>query len=102
MNLTSGIQRLRFHAGYEQARPVEPDRVYCIEVTLFPTANRFMAGHRVRVDVSSSNFPHFDVNPNTGAAAAVPADPVTAVNRLHFGRDRPSGIVLHLLPAPRT
>lgn len=102
MNLTSGIQRLRFHAGYEQARPVEPDRVYCIEVTLFPTANRFMAGHRLRVDVSSSNFPHFDVNPNTGAAAAVPGDPVTAVNRLHFGRDRPSGIVLHLLPAPRT
>ena len=101
MNLTDGIQRLRFRAGYERAEPAEPGRVYAIEVTLFPTANRFLAGHRIRVDVSSSNFPHFDVNQNTGAPAGVPSEPVVATNRIHVGREHPSGIELQLLPAPR-
>lgn len=99
MNLTSGIQRLRFRRGYERAILADPGRVYQIEITAFPTANRFLAGHRIRIDVSSSNFPHFDVNPNTGAPAGVASEPVAALNRVHIGPDQPSQIVLHVLPA---
>lgn len=98
MNLSGGIQRLRFREGYERAVLAEPGRVYPIEVILFPTANRFVAGHRIRIDVSSSNFPHFDVNPNTGAPAGVPSEPVVAVNRVHVGPDRPSHVTLHVMP----
>jgi putative CocE/NonD family hydrolase len=99
MNLTDGIQRLRFRAGYERALLSEPGQIHEIEVTLFPTANRFLAGHRLRVDVSSSNFPHFDVNPNTGAPAGSPSEPVVATNCVHLGPGHPSHIVLYVLPA---
>ncbi|MGD9599219.1 MAG: CocE/NonD family hydrolase [Steroidobacteraceae bacterium] len=102
MNLSGGIQRLRFREGYHRALHAEPGRVYVIDITMFPTANRFVAGHRIRIDVSSSNFPHFDVNPNTGAPAGVPSEPVVAENRIHLGPDRPSHIALHVLPARGT
>jgi putative CocE/NonD family hydrolase len=98
MNLTDGIRRLRFREGYDRALAAEPGRVYAIDVELFPTANRFVAGHRIRIDVSSSNFPHFDVNPNTGAPAGVPSKPVVADNCLHLGPSGPSHVTLQVLP----
>jgi len=99
MNLTDGILRLRFRDGFETPRLAEPGEVYAIEIEAFPTANRFLAGHRIRLDVSSSNFPHFDVNPNSGAPAGVASEPVVATNRLHFGPERPCELRLSLLPA---
>lgn len=99
MNLTDGILRLRFRDGFESARRAEPGAVYEIEVEAFPTANRFRAGHRIRIDVSSSNFPHFDVNPNTGAPAGEPSEPVVATNRLHIGPRHPCQLRLSLMPA---
>jgi putative CocE/NonD family hydrolase len=98
MNLTDGILRLRFRDGFETPRLAEPGEVYAIEIEAFPTANRFLAGHRIRLDVSSSNFPHFDVNPNSGAPAGEASEPVVATNRLHFGPDRPCELRLSLLP----
>lgn len=101
MNLSDGILRLRFRESFEAARPAEPGRVYPIEIVAFPTANRFAAGHRIRIDVSSSNFPRFDVNPNSGAPAGVPSAPQVATNRVHIGPSSPSRIVLSVMPAPR-
>ncbi|MEO7775254.1 MAG: CocE/NonD family hydrolase [Steroidobacteraceae bacterium] len=100
MNLTDGILRLRFRESFEMPLLAEPGKVYAIEIVAFPTANRFVAGHRIRVDVSSSNFPHFDVNPNTGAPAGFPTDPVQAVNQVHMGPDHPSCVLLSVLSAP--
>ncbi|MCP5471115.1 MAG: CocE/NonD family hydrolase [Sinobacteraceae bacterium] len=99
MNLTDGILRLRFRDGFETPRPAEPGRVYAIEIEAFPTANRFLAGHRIRLDVSSSNFPHFDVNPNTGVPAGVASEPVVATNRLHFAPGRACELRLSVMPA---
>jgi putative CocE/NonD family hydrolase len=96
MNITDGILRLRFRESFERAVLAEAGKVYAIEVTLAPTANRFMRGHRLRIDIASSNFPRFDVNPNTGAPAGVPSDPVVATNRLHSGPATPSHIELHV------
>ena len=99
MNLTDGILRLRFREGFESPRLAEPGAVQAIEIEAFPTANRFLAGHRIRLDVSSSNFPHFDVNPNTGAPAGVASAPVVARNALHVGPGEPSQLRLSLMPA---
>ena len=54
-----------------------PDEVYRFTVTLFPISNLFVKGHRIRLDISSSNFPRFDVNPNTGEPLGPqPAHPI--------------------------
>jgi putative CocE/NonD family hydrolase len=94
MNLTDGILRLRFRESFERACLAEPGRLYPIEITAFPTANRFVAGHRIRLDVSSSNFPRFDVNPNSGMPAGRPSVPVVATNAVHVGPERASQLEL--------
>ncbi|WP_186229334.1 CocE/NonD family hydrolase [Burkholderia gladioli] len=101
MNLTDGIFRCRFHASWEAPATLEPGRVYEIEIEPFATANRFARGHRIRVDISSSNFPHFDVNPNSGEAPALARAPRVAVNRVWFGAGTPSQIVLPIVDTDR-
>lgn len=98
MNLTDGIFRCRFHASWEAPRPLEKGRIYAIEIEPFSTANLFRRGHRIRLDVSSSNFPHFDVNPNSGEPPALARTPRVAVNSVHFGAGQASHVVLPLVP----
>ncbi|WP_210569816.1 CocE/NonD family hydrolase [Streptomyces sp. GESEQ-4] len=90
MNLTDGIVRCRFHRSYESPELLIPGKVYEIEVTAPDTANRFAAGHRIRLDVSSSNFPRFDVNTNTGEPEAAARRTAVAVNTVHMDAERPS------------
>ncbi|MEW2396716.1 CocE/NonD family hydrolase [Streptomyces sp. NPDC046862] len=90
MNLTDGIARCRFHRSYEKPELLIPGEVYEIEVTAPDTANRFAAGHRIRLDVSSSNFPRFDVNSNTGEPEAAARRTAIAVNTVHMDAERPS------------
>ena len=66
MNLTDGILRARYRETPERQVLMTPGEIYELTIEPFPTANRFKKGHRIRVDISSSNFPRFDVNPNTG------------------------------------
>ena len=67
MILTDGIIRCRYRKSFEQPEPCTPGEIMELVIEPFATANLFKAGHRMRVDISSSNFPKFDVNPNTGA-----------------------------------
>ncbi|MGE0420581.1 MAG: CocE/NonD family hydrolase, partial [Acetobacteraceae bacterium] len=94
MNLTDGIVRLRYAEDPTRARFRQPGEVVRIVITLFPTANRFMPGHRIRLDVSSSNFPKFDVNPNTGEPDGRAMRKRVAVNTVFVDAGRPSGVVL--------
>lgn len=98
LNLTHGVLRLRFRDSFEAPRSLAPGEVYDVEIQLFPTSNLFAAGHRIRLDVASSNFPHFDVNPGTGAPAGVFSEAVAAVNRIHTGPDHVSRLVLPIVP----
>lgn len=98
INLTHGILRMRFRDSFEHPTLLQPDAVYQIEIPSYPTSNLFAAGHRIRIDVSSSNFPHFDVNPNTGAPAGTVSEPVVARNRVFVGHARPSSVVLPVIP----
>ncbi|MFC4463503.1 CocE/NonD family hydrolase [Streptomyces xiangluensis] len=90
MNLTDGIVRCRFHRSTEKPELLTPGEVYEIEVTAPDTANRFTAGHRIRLDISSSNFPRFDVNTNTGEPEAAARRTAMATNTVHMDAGHPS------------
>ena len=74
MNLTDGILRCRYRDSWEKPALMVAGQVYRITVSAFATSNLFKRGHRIRLDVSSSNFPHFDLNLNTGAAEGAGPD----------------------------
>jgi len=94
INVTDGILRLRYRNGRERAELVEPGRVYEVEVDLWYTAHVFRAGHRVRLEVSSSNFPRFDRNLNTGGPIGAEAEGQVAVQRVFHDRTKPSALIL--------
>ncbi|GMU93031.1 MAG: X-Pro dipeptidyl-peptidase [Candidatus Hydrogenedentota bacterium] len=91
-NVCEGILR-RSYAPTDQ--PVE------IELELWPTSIVFLKGHRIRLQVSSSSFPRFDRNPNTGAYIPAETRPVTARQRVYHGGDTPSRLILPVIPRPR-
>ncbi len=97
MNLTDGIARLRYAEDPAVPRPRRPGEVTLLRITLFPTANLFLPGHRIRLDISSSNFPKFDVNPNTGEPEGLGRRRRVAANTLFVDAGRPSHVVLPLL-----
>lgn len=75
-----------------------PGKVYEITIEPFATANLFKAGHRIRLDISSSNFPRFDVNPNTGEPEGMARQKQIASNTVHVDQARPSHVVLPIVP----
>ena len=98
LNLTDSLMRLRYRNGGETPEFVEPGEVVELTITLYPTSNLFSAGHRIRLDISSSNFPRFDVNPNTGEPIGRERRRLTANNTVHHNAGRPSHIVLPVMP----
>jgi putative CocE/NonD family hydrolase len=93
-NLTDGIVRARYRESTARATPIEPGRVYEYTIDLWATANVFNAGHRIRLEVSSSNFPRFDRNPNTGHALGVDAELRPALQTVLHDATHPSHVVL--------
>jgi putative CocE/NonD family hydrolase len=98
MNLTDGIVRARYRDSLHRAELMKPGEVYEFTIEPFPTANRFKAGHRIRVDISSSNFPRFDVNPNSGEPLGQERRIVVADNTLYHSDARPSHVTLPIVP----
>ena len=99
MNITDGIFRCRYRNGWDRPMPIVPDEPFRITIEPFATANVFKAGHRIRVDISSSNFPKFDVNPNTGAPEGTGRTTRIARNTVHLSREHSSRLVLAIVPA---
>ena len=99
LNLTDGILRAKFRNSWERTELLEPGRVYAIEIELYPTADRFVRGHRIRLDVSSSNFPRLDVNGNTGENPARSQVKVPAENAVYHDSEHPSQVVLPVVMA---
>jgi uncharacterized protein len=97
-NLTDGILRLRYRDGLARSEPVQPGEVYHITVDAGVTSNVFLAGHRLRLEISSSNFPRFDRNPNTGGSIADEIREVTASQTVYHDREHPSRLVLMTMP----
>ncbi|MBN9345360.1 MAG: CocE/NonD family hydrolase [Devosia sp.] len=99
MNILDSILRARFRDGFDAERLMEPGTIYPITIVLPPTSNMFARGHRIRLDIASSNFPQFDVNPNTGEPLGRHTHTVRARNTVHFDAAHASHVVLPVMPA---
>ncbi|HMD86330.1 MAG TPA: CocE/NonD family hydrolase [Terriglobia bacterium] len=93
-NLTEGILRGRYRTSREKAELMNPGEVYRLTLNLWSTSNVFLAGHKLRLEVSSSNFPRFDRNLNTGEEPGHSARMVKATNAVYHDREHPSALIL--------
>ena len=96
-NLDETIQRARYREGYEKQVMMEPGEVYELVVSAMATSNVFLAGHRIRIEISSSNFPRFARNLNTGGDNYDETESVVALNTVHHSAAHPSRIRLPVL-----
>jgi len=97
-NLTSGILRLRYRKSQESPQHAIPGEIYHITLDLLATSNVFLAGHKLRLEVSSSNFPRFDRNMNTGEEQAHATRMVKATNMVYHDKARPSALIVPVVP----
>jgi len=97
--ITDGIMRARFRESLFEEKLMEPDSIYELTITLYPTSNVFKKGHRIRVDISSSNFPRFIPNPNTGDPISTERRKIIATNTIFHDRSRPSHFIAPIIPA---
>jgi uncharacterized protein len=96
-NLDETIQRVRYREGYDKEVFMEEGRVYKVDLTPMSTSNFFEKGHKIRIEVSSSNFPRFDRNLNTGGNNYDETTGRVAKNNIHHSRSYPSSISLPIV-----
>ena len=99
IHLCEGIVRARFRESYEQPTLIEPGKIYEYTISLWETSNVFKAGHRIRLEISSSNFPRFDRNQNTGHEPGMDAVTKIARQTVYHHARRGSRLVLPVIPA---
>ncbi len=98
-NLTEGILRARYRNSMEKGTLMNPGEVYKLTIRLWSTSNVFLAGHKLRIEVSSSNFPRFDRNLNTGAeAGSTSRREIRATNVVYHDRDHASALIVPVVP----
>jgi len=98
INLTEGILRARYRDSQATPAPLVPGKPYLLSIDLWATSNVFRNGHRLRLEVSSSNFPRFDRNLNTGNPAANSATWLQATNTILHDKAHPSALILPMVP----
>jgi hypothetical protein len=99
--LTDGILRCRYRESFEKPCLMKKNAVYKIAIEPFATANLFKRGHRLRLDIASSNFPKFDVNPQTGEPEGATRQKRVATNRVHVDARHPSILRVFLVHASK-
>ena len=99
-NVTEGIVRARYRNSQETADPLKPGEISNLTIDLWSTSNVFRRGHRLRLEVSSSNFPRFDRNPNTGEDSAHASKFVPSLNTILHDSEHPSALFLPIVPKP--
>ncbi len=95
-NITDSIIRARYRNGWEKPEMMAPEQPYELVFQLYPTSNVFRKGHRIRLDISSSNWPRFDVNPNTGGTLGVDRSYQNATQTVYHDAAHPSHVTLPL------
>lgn len=98
LNIAEGIARAKYRTGYARPELMRPGQVYKVDVELFPTSNYFEAGHRIRIEVASSDFPNFARNLNTANSDTTSVIKV-ARTRIHHSARYPSAVSLPVVPA---
>ena len=90
--------RLRYRESLERPKLARRGEVYAITIDAGVTGNVFRAGHRIRLEISSSNFPHYDRNPNTGKPVADETKLRSATQTIYHDPTRPSHLLLPVAP----
>lgn len=100
IQLNDGIQRARFRESLSKPELIQPGKVYKYTINVWPTSNLFKKGHKIRLDISSSNFPMYDRNPNTGHEFGTDsnADLVVADQTIYHSEYYPSNLRLPIIP----
>jgi len=98
-NLTEGIIRARYRNSQERPELMNPGEIYKFSIDLWSTSNVFRKGHKLRLEVSSSNFPRFDRNPNTGENGEYASRSVTATNTIYHDAQHPSVLIVPVVKA---
>jgi hypothetical protein len=98
VNLTEGILRARYSDSQAKATALIPGQVYALSIDLWATSNVFRKGHQIRLEISSSNYPRFDRNLNTGGLAATSEKWATATNTILHDTAHPSALLLPVVP----
>lgn len=103
MGVADGVVRARYRDGMDAPKPAVPGQAHAYTLDLGATSQVFKAGHRIRVDVASSNFPLFDLNGGSGkpAGQVTEDDLAPATQHVHCGPGHPSAVVLPVIPAPQ-
>jgi putative hydrolase, CocE/NonD family len=96
--LADGIVRARYRNSVQKVEPIVPNQVYKYTIDLWATSNLFKAGHQIRLYVSSSNFPRFNRNLNTGEPTAGSKNIVIARQTIYHDETHPSALVLPIVP----
>lgn len=99
-NLTEGIIRARYRDSQEKPELMNPGQIYKLKIDLWATSNLFRKGHILRLEVSSSNFPRFDRNLNSGIDASLSQQLVSATNTIYHDDQYPSALTLSIVPGP--
>ena len=99
--LIDNMIRARYRESFSSPTLLEPGKVYAFEINLYATSNVFKKGHRIRLEISSSNFPRFDRNQNTGHAFGMDDQVQKAAQTIHHSARYPSHILLPVIPGPR-
>ncbi len=97
-NLCDGILRTRYKDSKDKPNLIQPGEVYRYEIDLWVTSNAFPPGHKIRVEISSSNFPRFDRNLNTGEPFGTGTKWITATQIIFHDKERPSHVLLPIIP----
>lgn len=98
MNLADSIIWARYRDSFEKPKLMEPGVISRFTIQPYPTSNLFKKGHKIRLDVSSSNWPRFDINPNIGEPLGLSKRTERAVNTIHHEAAHPPHIVLPIIP----
>jgi putative CocE/NonD family hydrolase len=98
LNIGDSIKRARYRDSLATPTFMKPGEIYTLTIDIYPTSNLFAKGHRIRVDISSSNFPRFDLNPNTGEPLQQHRRMLAADNTVFHDAKRPSHVLLPVIP----
>jgi len=96
--LTEGVLRLRYRDSFEKPALMVPGTIYRVTLDLWATANVFLTGHRLRLEITSSSFPRYDRHPNHGGDLAGETKPVPATNVIYHDRAHPTALLLPVVP----
>ncbi|MDO9765992.1 CocE/NonD family hydrolase [Glaesserella parasuis] len=98
MNITDGILRARYRESWREPKLLKQGEIVEVTIRPFESCNIFKKGHRLRLDIAGSNFPHFDCNPNSGEPEGFASVKRIATNQIHIGAQYPSVLEIQVIP----